>query len=45
MLTLSIDIEHWNFKYYNEVLKWIKAQQQNHHVNLLFKVQIRAYDI
>ncbi len=45
MLTLSIDINKFNFKYYNEVVKWIKAQQQNHHVNFLFKVQVTTYHI
>ncbi len=43
MLTLSIDINPETFKYYSEVLKWIRAQQQNHHVKLLFKVKVDAY--
>ena len=38
ILTLSIDIDRWKVKYCNEVVKWIKAQQQNHHIKLLFRV-------
>ncbi len=45
VLTLQIYIKYQNINYYNDVVNKIKAQQQQHHVRLLFKVKVYALSV
>ena len=44
-LTLSININRENLKYYREVLEWMNDQQEKNHMKLKLKVEIDANKI